>query len=91
MLGKTKRKTWQLQDAKARFSELFRLVRSAGPQWVTRQGKEAVVILPAEKYEDLCHRKTGPKSLVQFFARSPLAGSGIDLTRDRDPGRDVKL
>ena len=39
-----KRHAWQLQEAKARFSELFRLVRAKGPQWVTRQGKEAVVV-----------------------------------------------
>jgi hypothetical protein len=31
---------WQLQVAKARFSELFRRARSEGPQIITRQGKE---------------------------------------------------
>ena len=45
--------TWQLQTAKARFSEVFRLARSKGPQWITRQGKEAVVVLPAEEFERL--------------------------------------
>ena len=47
---------WQLQTAKARFSELFRLVLEKGPQWVTRQGKEAVVIVPARDYEALTRR-----------------------------------
>ena len=36
-------KKWQLQTAKARFSELFRSARSEGPQLITRQGKEGVV------------------------------------------------
>src|SRR5947199_9899191 len=35
------------------FSEVFRRARAEGPQWVTRQNKEAVVILPAEDCERL--------------------------------------
>ena len=82
---------WQLQTAKARFSEVFRLARSQGPQWVTRQGKEAVVILPAEQFHRLIGRGRQPQSLVKFFAESPMVGAGVDLTRRRDYGRPVKL
>lgn len=85
------RPTWQLQNAKARFSELFRRARKDGPQWVTRQGKEAVVILPAEEFERLVRRARQPNSLVEFFARSPLVGSGISLERDSDSGREIDL
>ena len=31
------------------------------------------------------------KNLAQFLMESPLAGSGLDLTRDKDPGRDIEL
>ena len=90
-----KRKTlgpyWQLQAAKARFSELFRRVRSEGPQYVTRSGKEAVVVLPAEDYERLTARSSQPRSLLKFFSESPLAASGVDLERQRDDGRKVEL
>jgi len=82
---------WQLQTAKARFSEVFRRARTEGPQYVTRQGKEAVVILPAEEFERLTERTRQPKSLVKFFAESPLVGSGINLDRQRDYGRKVDL
>jgi antitoxin Phd len=82
---------WQLQTAKARFSELFRRARTEGPQWITRRDKEAVVMLPAEDFEILTTRASQPKSLVQFFAESPLAKSGIKLDRAPDYGRDVKL
>ncbi|MGO9126194.1 MAG: type II toxin-antitoxin system Phd/YefM family antitoxin [Terriglobales bacterium] len=82
---------WQLQTAKARFSEVFRRARAEGPQYVTRQGKEAVVILPAEEFERLTERTRQPKSLVKFFAESPLHGSGIDLKRKPDYGRKVNL
>jgi prevent-host-death family protein len=82
---------WQLQTAKAQFSEVFRRARSEGPQYVTRGGKEAVVIVPAEEFERLVERSRQPKSLVEFFAQSPLVGSGIDLERKTDYGRDIKL
>jgi antitoxin Phd len=82
---------WQLQTAKAKFSEVFRRTRTEGPQWITRQGKEAVVMLPAEDFENLTARARQPRSLVQFFAESPLAKSGIKLERDPDYGRPVNL
>jgi antitoxin Phd len=85
------RQTWQLQTAKAKFSELFRRARTEGPQWVTRQDKEAVVVLPAEEFERLQARSRQSRSLVEFFAKSPLAKAAIDLERPADYGRDVDL
>jgi prevent-host-death family protein len=82
---------WQLQDAKARFSEVFRRARSEGPQRVTRHGKEAVVMVPAEEFERLSGWTRRPKSLAVFFAKSPLADSGINLERERDYGRQADL
>src|SRR5690349_11554094 len=89
--GTSTRRIWQLQTAKAKFSELFRRARVEGPQWVTRQDKEAVVVLPAEDFERLQARSRQPQSLVQFFAESPLAKVEIDLDRRPDYGRTVKL
>jgi prevent-host-death family protein len=86
-----KRGHWQLQTAKAKFSELFRRARSEGPQYVTRQGEEAVVILPAEEFERLTARASQPESLVEFFATSPLADVQVDLGRKPDYGRKVDL
>lgn len=83
--------SWQLQTAKARFSELFRRARTEGPQVVTRQGKEQVVVLPAEQFARLTKRVRQPKSLVKFFAESPLTHIKLDLTRDQDSGREIKL
>jgi antitoxin Phd len=82
---------WQVQTAKARFSEVFRLARTAGPQRITRQGKESVVMISEEQYERLTAKSHQPKSLVQFFRESPLVGIDLDLERDQDPGRDVDL
>ncbi len=82
---------WQLQEAKARFSELFRLARECGPQRVTKHGREAVVILSAEEYARLAQSETRKGSLAEFFAASPLRGSGIDLDRPRDFGREIEM
>src|SRR6266851_10280778 len=42
--------SWQIQTAKARFSEVFRRARTEGPQLITRQGKEGVVMISGEQY-----------------------------------------
>jgi prevent-host-death family protein len=82
---------WQLQAAKARFSEVFRLARTAGPQLITRQGTDGVVMMPVEQFNRLVTRSRQPKSLVQFFRESPLVGLELDLERDKDIGRDIDL
>jgi antitoxin Phd len=82
---------WQLQTAKAKFSELFRRARAEGPQFVTKSGKEAVVVIPAEQFEELIGWRRQPKSLVEFFRKSPLVGAGLDLEREADYGRDIDL
>jgi antitoxin Phd len=82
---------WQLQTAKARFSELFRLARTEGPQLITRQGKDGVVMMPVEQFDELRGRSLQPQSLVQFFRESPLVGVELDLKRDQDTGREIDL
>ena len=88
---KTARQAWQVQNAKARFSEVFRLARTEGPQLITRQGKDGVVMIPVEQFDRLVARSRQPKSLVQFFRRSPLVGLELDFERDKDTGRDTEL
>ena len=85
------KKRWQLQTAKARFSEVVRKAQVEGPQYVTRQGKDAVVIVHIEEFERLTARPRNPQSLVRFFAGSPLAGVKLDLDRKSDFGREVEL
>ena len=88
---KRQNQPWQLQTAKARFSELFRRARTEGPQVVTRQGKEQVVVLPVEQFAQLTKRVRQPKSLVKFFSESPFARVTLDLNRDFDSGREINL
>jgi antitoxin Phd len=88
---KTARVNWQVQTAKARFSEVFRLARTEGPQYITRQGKEGVVMISDEQYDRLVAKARQPKSIVQFFRESPLVGVELDFERDQDSGRDIEL
>src|SRR5215468_3130565 len=82
---------WQLQTAKAKFSEVFRLARTKGPQRITRQGKEGVVMISDEDYEKLIGKSHQPKDLWQFFRESPLVGLELEFERDKDTGRDIEL
>ena len=82
---------WVLQDAKARFSELIRRVRSEGPQHVTVHGRKAVVILSEEDYARLAPAASAP-TLAALFGAGPFTrldtfdpGSG----RERPPVRDA--
>ena len=77
--------------AKARFSELFREARAERPQWVTRQEKGGIGIVAAEEFQRLQARSRQPESLVEFFAKSPLAGANLDLDRADDYGREIDL
>jgi prevent-host-death family protein len=83
--------SWQIQTAKARFSEVFRRARTEGPQLITRQGKEGVVMISDEQYQQLVGKSHQPKSIVQFFRDSPLVGLELNLERDKDEGRDIEL
>ena len=87
----TSSQSWQVQTAKARFSEVFRRARTEGPQLITRQGKEGVVMIPVEQFDRLVAKKRRPRTLVDFFRESPLMGAKLDLERDKDTGREIEL
>ncbi|MDE2933383.1 MAG: type II toxin-antitoxin system Phd/YefM family antitoxin [Chloroflexota bacterium] len=49
-------KVWQVQDAKARFSELLDASLADGPQIVTRRGIEAAVLVSIDQWRKLEER-----------------------------------
>ena len=59
------KKTWPVQDAKARFSEFLKASLTEGPQVVTLRGVEAAVLLPVGEWRDLRERaRPSLKSLL---------------------------
>jgi prevent-host-death family protein len=80
---------WKLQDAKARFSEVVRRARTEGPQRVTIRGHDAVVVIAADELDRLLPQTSDALPFVAFM--ESLSVDGLDLTRERDLGRDVAL
>ena len=80
--------TWQVQEARARFSELMRDAARNGPQTITIRGRRAAVVLSADDYGGL---KRPKPTLVEFLRASPLAGVELDIERDRSPPCDATL
>ncbi|MGD0610835.1 MAG: type II toxin-antitoxin system Phd/YefM family antitoxin [Anaerolineales bacterium] len=80
--------TWQLQEAKSKFSKVVDRALAQGVQIVTRRGKKAVVVMPFDEYERLTHR-TG--SLAQFLMASPLSGSDLTIERDKSLPRIIEI
>ena len=64
-------KIWQVQDAKARFSELLDACVTEGPQVVTRRGTETAVLVPIDEWKRLNHaaRPTLKELLMSNEAR----------------------
>ncbi|HEY2894187.1 MAG TPA: type II toxin-antitoxin system Phd/YefM family antitoxin [Pirellulales bacterium] len=81
---------WVLQDAKARFSELVRKVRSEGPQHVTVHGRDEVVVIAAEEFRRLKGSTTG-QALIEAMQASPHRDIDIEPLRGTMPVRDISL
>ena len=79
---------WQLQEAKARLSELVRRVEREGPQEITLRGEPKAVVVSKAEFERLQRPKP---SLTAFLRSSPLAGLDLEIARDGSPPRDVEL
>jgi prevent-host-death family protein len=81
---------WQLQDAKARFSELVRRVRDEGPQHVTIHGRDEVVVIAAEEFRCLRGDLTG-RALIEALQASPYREMEIEPERGAMSVREVSL
>jgi prevent-host-death family protein len=81
-------RNWTVAEAKAKFSEIIERAMSEGPQTITRKGRTAAVVVGAEEWQ----RKTKRVgNLAEFFAESPLRGSGLTARRLKERPRKVNL
>ena len=79
--------SWQVQEAKQRFSALVRKAIEEGPQTVTRHGEDVVVVLSVREYQ----RLTGDRPSFKDFLLAAPDLSQLDLRRDQDMPREVEL
>lgn len=79
---------WTVAEAKAKLSEVIERALKQGPQTITRNGRRTVVVVDADEWE----RKTKRSgNLADFFAASPLRGSGLKVRRTKDRPRPIDL
>jgi prevent-host-death family protein len=82
---------WQLQDAKARFSELVKRANTEGPQHVSVRGQPSVVVVSATMYESMIEPR---KSLVDHILDGPLWQDDVAdaiNARQGDSGREFSF
>lgn len=77
--------TWQLAEAKNKFSEVFTRAIEEGPQAVTRRNQR-VIVLSDEEYQRL---QAAKPDFLTFLMNGPSL-EGLDLTRDKSPMRDIE-
>ena len=81
--------TWQLQNAKARFSEVIKHAAKDGPQEITVHGRSVAVVMSRGMFDRLSGNQS---SLVEFMRESPLYGQDhIVLDRDKSLPRETEL
>jgi prevent-host-death family protein len=79
--------SWQMQTAKARFSELVKHAAQEGPQEITLHGRSVAVVVSRELFDRLSGNE---QSLVDFMRSSPLAGHDeITFERNRSLPREI--
>jgi antitoxin Phd len=78
--------SWQVQEAKARFSELVRDAAESGPQTITVRGRRAAVVLSADDYDRL---KRPQPSMAEFLRSSARVAVELNIERDKSLPRDI--
>ena len=79
--------SWQMQTAKARFSEVVKNAVQDRPQEITLHGRSVAVVVSRELFDRLSGNE---QSLVNFMRASPLAGHDeIDFERSRSLPREI--
>ena len=78
---------WQLQEAKAKLTELVNESKHE-PQIISRRGVNEAVVISMEKYREFTGQNT---NLFTFLQNSPLYGLELDFERDKSPMRDIDL
>ena len=71
-------KSWPVQDAKARFSELLETCLKDGPQVVTKRGVETAVLVPASEWQRL--QESARPSLKELLL-APMARMEMDIPK----------
>ena len=79
-------KTWQLQEAKSRLSEVIKQA-AISPQTITLRGVPIAVIISMDKYKQLANPK---KSLREILGSAPFCLAELELPkREAEEMREI--
>lgn len=79
------RKEWQVQEAKAKFSELLETSRTSGPQTVTKRGAKAAVLVSVEEWERM--KQSARSDLKDLLLSSEARTESLTPMREKRPSR----
>jgi antitoxin Phd len=79
--------TWQVQEAKARLSEVMDRAERDGPQTISRHGTPRAVVMSIADY--LRMRPAKPGLVAHLLGGPKVDDFGVD--READPGREIEL
>ena len=75
---------WTLQDAKNKFSEVVNAACSGTPQFVSKRGQPAVVIISTQAYRGLLkHGENGPVSFSDLLLAMPRTDDELKFEEAR--------
>jgi len=80
---------WQLQEAKARLSEVVNRALGGTPQLVTRNGHPSVYIVSARTYQ--AERDLNGRNRKEILLSSPAREVALDMPRSGSAGREIAL
>lgn len=88
MQSRKHKNTWQIQEAKAKFSQVVEETTKKGHQVITKNGVPVVVMLSKEEFDKINKPKT---TLINFFKAAPCQDVDWDIQRSKDLPREFEL
>jgi len=83
-----RRKTWQIQTAKAQFSRLVNETVSSGYQTITKNGEPVAYMISKDEFD---HYVKPKKSFLEAIRECPYPDADLDVERTDERMRDVDL
>lgn len=79
---------WQIQEAKAKLSQLIEDTKKKGYQIITKNGEPIAVMLSKEEFDRVTKPTT---SFLEFFKKAPHPEVELDIQRAQDLPRDLDI
>lgn len=83
--NKTSKNIWQIQEAKAKFSQVIEDANVKGYQTITKQGEPVAVILSKTEFDKMTQPKA---SFLNFFKAAPCQEVELNIQRSKDLPRE---